>query len=259
MILNHCHVMPEGTFRKDNPLEGSIARLKIWMRDLGFEKAVAFAPFASQMKGDPNQWLLDALAGDKTIYPYATINPSDPDAPDRLRHFVSRGFTGAKIHPPIFKIQINDPDIDPFFQTAEELRIPVQFHTGVHGWFLRKYEPILIDDLAQRHPKLPIIIGHVGGCAFFDQALAVLQNNRNTYAELAQTRREEVPWHLSAERIRLLLRYIGPGRIIYGADYPYNDLGILRDDVAWIRGWGLSAQEEAGILGGNLARLLVTP
>jgi len=255
MILNHCHVMPEGTFKKDDPLEGSIARLKVWMKELGFEKAVAFAPFASQMKSDPNQWLLEALTGETNIYGYATINPADPDAPGRLRRFVSRGFVGAKLHPPIFKIQINDLAIDPFFQVAEELRIPVQFHTGVHGWFIRKYEPILLDDLAQRHPKLPIIIGHVGGAAFFDQALAVLQNNRNTYAEMAQTRREEVAWHLSPERIKLLLRYVGPSRMIYGADYPYNDRTVLRDDVAWIRSWGLSADEEGRILGGNLARL----
>ena len=256
MILNHCHVMPEGTFKKDDPLEGSIARLKVWMRELGFEKAVAFAPFASQMKSDPNDWLLAALAGEKDIYGYATINPAEPGAPERLRHFVARGFAGAKIHPPIFRIQINDPAIDPFFQVAEELGIPVQFHTGVHGWFIQKYQPILLDDLAQRHPKLPIIIGHVGGVAFFDQALAVLQNNRNTYAEVAQTRREEVAWHLSADRIKLLLRYVGPNRIIYGADYPYNDLAVLRDDLAWIRSWGLSAEDEAKILGGNLARLL---
>ena len=256
MILNHCHVMPEGTFSKTDPLEGSIARLKVWMNELGFEKAVAFAPFASQMKSDPNQWLLDALAGQKAIYGYATINPADPDAPERLRHFVSRGFVGAKLHPPIFRIQINDPAIDPFFQVAEELGIPVQFHTGVHGWFIRKYEPILLDDLAQRHPKLPIIIGHVGGIAFFDQALAVLQNNRNTYAEVAQTRREEVAWHISPDRIKLLLRHIGPSRIIYGADYPYNNVAILRDDLAWIRSWGLCAEDEAKILGGNLAKLI---
>lgn len=248
--------MPEGTFNKSDPLEGSITRLKTWMKELGFCKAVAFAPFASQMKSDPNQWLLDALAGESDVVGYATINPSEPDAPDRLRHYIKKGFRGAKIHPPIFKIQINDPAIDPFFLVAEELGIPVQFHTGVHGWFLRKYEPILLDDLAQRHPRLPIIIGHVGGVAFFDQALAVLQNNRNTYAEIAQTRREEVPWHLSSERIKLLLRYVGPNRIIYGADYPYNDITVLHQDLAWIRSWGLPAEDEARILGENLARLI---
>jgi predicted TIM-barrel fold metal-dependent hydrolase len=256
MILNHCHVMPEGTFKKDDPLEGSIARLKVWMQELGFEKAVAFAPFYYQMKSDPNQWLLDALAGETSICGYATINPSEPDAPDRLQRFVAGGFVGAKVHPPIFKIRIDDPAIDPFFQVAEELRIPVQFHTGVHGWLLRKYEPILLDDLAQQHPKLPIIIGHVGGAAFFDQALAVLQNNRNTYAELAQTRRAEVAWHLSPDRIKTLLRYVGPDRIIYGADYPYNNLDVLRDDVAWVRSWGLPRDAEEKILGGTLARLI---
>lgn len=255
MILNHCHVMPAGV-KKDDPSWGTIDVLKKWMAELGIEKAVGFAPFYYQMSDDPNEWLHGAIKDEPCLIGYATINPGDENAPQQLREHVKRGFRGEKFHPPIFKVQINDPAIDGFYSAAEELGIPIQYHTGVHGWFLSKYEPILIDDVAQRHPKLPLIIGHVGGTAFFDQALAVLQNNRNCYAELAQTRRESVAWHLSADRIKLLLRAIGPGRIIYGADFPYNDLQIIRDDIEWIRSWGLSNDDTEKILGGNIARLL---
>ncbi|MEW6354855.1 MAG: amidohydrolase family protein [Planctomycetota bacterium] len=255
MILNHCHVMPEGV-KKDEPSWGTILVLKRWMAELGFEKAIAFAPFYYQMKADPNEWLHEAIEDEPDLIGYATINPKDEGAAEKLRAHVKRGFRGAKFHPPIFKAQINDPEIDDFYSVAEEMGIPIQFHTGVHGWFIRKYEPILLDDVAQAHPNLPIIIGHVGGTAFFDQALAVLQNNRNCYAELAQTRRESVAWHLSRERIKTLLRTIGPSRLIYGADYPYNDVQIIRDDVEWIRGWGLKEEDTQKILGGNIAQLI---
>ncbi|NOZ23423.1 MAG: amidohydrolase [Planctomycetes bacterium] len=255
MILNHCHVMRAGT-KDDDPSWGTIDVLKEWMAELGIGRAVAFAPFYYQMEDDPNEWLHAAIKDEPGFIGYATINPKDENAPEKLREHVECGFRGAKFHPPIFRVQINDPEIDDFYSVAEELGIPIQFHTGVHGWFIRKYEPILLDDVAQKHPKLPLIIGHVGGTAFFDQALAVLQNNRNCYAELAQTRRESVAWHLSQERINTLLRAVGPDRIIYGADYPYNDLQIIRDDIDWIRGWGLKDEDTENILGGNIARLL---
>lgn len=255
MILNHCHVMPEGV-NKEDPSWGTIPVLKKWMAELGMERAVGFAPFHYQMKEDPNEWLQRAIQDEASVVGYATINPLEEGAPDRLRDHLKRGFRGAKFHPPVFKAQINDPALDEFYAVAAELGAPVQFHTGVHGWFIRKYEPILLDDVAQKHPKLKIIIGHVGGAAFFDQALAVLQNNRNCYAEMAQTRRESVAWHISPDRVKLLLRFVGPGRIIYGADFPYNDLAILRDDIAWVRSWGLGETETQQILGGNMARLL---
>jgi len=254
-ILNHCHVMPEGV-KKDDPSWGTIPVLKKWMNELGVSKAIAFAPFYYQMEDDPNEWLQQAIADEPDFIGYAAINPKEDDAVDRLRSQVERGFRGAKFHPPIYKVQINDPAIDDFYAAAEELGIVIHYHTGVHGWYLRKYEPILIDDVAQNHPNLRIVMAHVGGRAFFDQAFAVLQNNKNCYAGLAQTRRDTVAWHLTPERIKLLLDGIGPDRIIYGADFPYNDLAILRDDIEWVRGWGLSDEDTEKILGGNIARLL---
>jgi len=255
MIVNHCHIVPEGT-KKEDPSWGSVRVLKEWMKELGFEKAVAFAPFQYQMEGDPNEWLHEVLKREEIFYGFATINPSDEGAADKLREHIRRGFVGAKIHPPIFKIQINDPAIDDFFAAAEELRIPIVIHTGVHGWFLSRYRPILIDDVAQRHPELPIIIAHVGGTAFFEEAFAVICNNKNCYAGITQVRRENTPFHISNDRIRILLRTVGARKLIYGADYPYDNLDGLRADLEWIKSWGLSVEEQRMILGENIRRLI---
>ena len=118
--------------------------------------------------------------------------------------------------------------------------------------------PLLLDDVAQRHPELPIVIEHVGGIAFFDQALAVLHNNPNCYVGLTQCSGRDPKYHLAPERVRLLLDTVGPQRIIYGLDYPWNarNSDALRHDLEWVRSWDISDEDKERILGGNLESLV---
>lgn len=256
MFISHCHVFPEGVFNKNEPHFGTIPRLKEIMKELGIAKAIVLAPFEYQVKDRPNEWLAEAIASEPNIFGFAAINPKDDDAVEKVERFAQSGLVGLKVHPPVFQIQINDPSFDDFYATAEELNMPIQFHTGIHGWYLQKYMPILLDDVAQKHPNLKIILSHIGGTAFFGQALAVIQNNRNCYAGLAQTRRETLPWHISMDRIQILLNTVGAERIIYGTDYPYNELDVIKEDIEWINSWKIKAKDKDKILGGNIQRLI---
>ena len=119
--------------------------------------------------------------------------------------------------------------------------------------------PLLIDDIAQAHPDLPIIIEHIGGVAFFDQALAVLHNNKNCYAGITQVSGRDPNYALSPERFELLLGTVGTDRMIFGYDYPWNyedNYGALKSDLEWIRGWPVSDEDKGKVLGGNLERLI---
>jgi predicted TIM-barrel fold metal-dependent hydrolase len=257
--VNHCHLLPSHHHDKEVPVGGTIdAWLHTVAPRLGIERAVAFAPFPHQLK-DGNDWLASVLPRYPQIVGCATIHPLSPNAPQRLKHFVEEhGFVAAKLHPPVMKFRVNDPEMDPYYTMAARLGIPITFHTGVHGWRLRDYEPMLFDDVAERHPDLKIIMAHVGGTAQFNQALAVLQNRKNVYAELAQTRRilRGYCWHLSDENINMLLKSIGPHRIIYGTDWPWANGEQIDLDIQRIRSWDITDAEKAMILGGNLRQLL---
>ena len=277
MFINHCHVFPKGVpdkhYSKDfidkhEPNIGTIECLKEWMEKLGIEKSIVFCNLLGENplvfedilhilpNFDHNEWLLESLKEEKNLFGFACINPVEKNAAKRLKRYVEQGFVGAKIHPPGIRLKINDARAEPFYEMAEKLEIPLLFHTGVHGWKLKKYMPILLDEVAQNHPKLPIIIEHTGGGAFFNQALAVLQNNQNCYAGIAQVRIKDSLWYLSPEQISILLKMIGTTRIIYGTDYPHNDFEMIKKDIEMVLHWKIGTDEKENILGGNISNLV---
>ena len=190
MFINHCHTAPKGWFDKNDQGKGTLKRLKKIMDEAGVEKAVAFAPFLHLMPKDRvwykpdfkterecNEWLYQSLKDYPGIYGFVTVNPKSSDSCDILNEYINKGFVGVKIHPPIFQIRVDDPFLDEFYSTVERLNVPILFHIGVHGWKINEYRPILLDNVAYKHPKLKIIVEHSHDTLFFKEVLAVLKNN----------------------------------------------------------------------------------
>jgi predicted TIM-barrel fold metal-dependent hydrolase len=267
LFVNHCHVSLKGFGgQRDRPEMGTIPALQEILRQNGVAGTICFAPFGfeggrwEKIGGgkDRNQWLCEELRNHPNLRGFATVYPQDHDAASQLKQAIAGGLVGAKVHPPVMRFRLDDPAGEPFWRAAEELNIPVSIHTGSHGWNLRYYMPLLLDDIAQAHPKLPLIIEHLGGIAFFDQALAVLHNNKNCYAGLTQCSGRDPKYALDPARRDLLLSTVGADRIIYGLDYPWheNNPEALANDLAWVRSWGISEEDQQKILGGNLCRLI---
>jgi predicted TIM-barrel fold metal-dependent hydrolase len=268
MFISHCHVGAVPFGLSNHPQAGTVELLLCILEKVGADGAGVFAPFphphlgwggeAAQRYADPNEWLLAELEKWPQLRGFATLNPRDPDAPERLQRYVAAGLVGVKVHPPVHGITLNDPALEPFWSAAEELAIPVHVHTGAHGRLLKTYQPLLLDEVAHAHPKLNIIMEHVGGYAFFHEALAVLNNNPNVYAGITQASGRAPLYEIPLERIQVLLKNVGAQRLIYGLDYPWNpdNEQAIVDDLRWVRSWGLSREETEAILGGNMLRLI---
>lgn len=272
MFLNHCHVFPHGAF-PERPELGTLPELDKFMKANKIEKAVAFAPFWGPrtrecLKGEEiNAWLHRQLQDYPNIVGAAAISPKAPDACRLLEEYVAKGFVGVKTHPPVMGFRIDDPACDAFYALAAELGMFVLFHTGVHGGRLEDYQPLLLDNIMARHPKLRIVIEHMGvsdgiGRGFFDQALAVIFNhgarwcNRRVYAGLTGLAK---PQH--RQLVADALREAGSGRCVFGLDWPHmegNDEAAIRyrSELEVIRSIGLSAEQEADIFGGTLAEMI---
>ncbi len=181
-----------------------------------------------------------------------------------------RGAKIFKFYPPE-DTYMNDPELWPFYQKAEELGIVLDIHTGF-SWVppgKSKYAlPILIDDVARDFPDLKIVAFHMG-YPYCDDLNMVAMGHPNVYPCLSLL----VPWALSAPRkfahiIGEALRFAGPERIIWGTDYAGMPMQLkfavqgLRDfqipeDMQ--EGYGYPAitdEHRRMMFGGNLAGLL---
>jgi predicted TIM-barrel fold metal-dependent hydrolase len=132
-----------------------------------------------------------------------------------------RGAKIFKFYPPE-DTYINDPDLWPFYEKAQELEIVLDIHTGF-CWVppgKSKYAlPILLDDVARDFPDLKIVAFHMG-YPYCDDLNMVAMGHPNVYVCLSLL----VPWALSAPRkfAKILgeaLRWVGPEKIIWGTDY----------------------------------------
>ena len=256
MFVNHCHVFPE-SMRADGTLEALIETMK----ECGIDRAVAFAPFEEwtpQSVGDPNEWLARMLPSYPEIVGFACINPSSRDSVERLEKAWSLGLLGVKLHPAIQRFRLNDRGIYGFYSKAQELGVVLDFHTGVHGWRILEYHPLLLDDVAYTFPELKIIIEHVGGRSLYSDALTLLLNNGNVYAGISSCLNEEKhkAWYIGPERVEELARVIGADRMIYGTDFPYNKAEEIKRDIETIMGLRLTDDEKGSIMGGCLEGIL---
>ncbi|RJP36355.1 MAG: amidohydrolase [Desulfobacteraceae bacterium] len=180
---------------------------------------------------------------------------------------------GAKIfkfYPPE-DTYINDPDIWPFYEKAQELGIVLDIHTGF-SWVppgKSKYAlPIYIDDVARDFPDLKINAFHMGYPYCADLNMIAMQHP-NVYVCLSLL----IPWATSSPRnfakiIGEALRWVGPDKIIWGTDYAGYGAQIrtavigmrefqIPEDMQKDYGYpAITDEDRKKIFGGNLGRLL---
>src|SRR4029453_3987633 len=88
----------------------------------------------------------------------------------------------------------SDPSLDPYFALAEELDVPVGFHTGTSfpgtpyqgfpAFRVSLGNPLLLEDLLVRRPKLRVFVMH-GGDPWTRETLALRHMYRELYMGVA--------------------------------------------------------------------------
>lgn len=258
IFVNHVHVFP-AKIRKDGTPE---AFAEIAAR-LDIQGAVFFAPFSHQWPdGDPNGWLSRQLQRFRGYVGYGTLDPQKP-ARDQVLRISDLGLRGIKIHAPAQHFPLNCDWIMDAYEQMERLGLIADFHLGVHGYRLKEYHPLLLDEVAHRFPELRMVFEHMGGWHYLRDAVAVATNRRSNnegpiYAGIASVLdRDRIPaWYLGPEGIADLIWQMGADRLIYGVDFPYNSAEHIASDLNIIRSMGLAPSVEEAILGDNLRKLL---
>ncbi|MBR1177027.1 amidohydrolase [Bradyrhizobium sp. KB893862 SZCCT0404] len=120
----------------------------------------------------------------------------------------------------------NDPKLEPLYALAEELDIPVAFHTGLHapgtayfgsrGYRAINGDPLLFEEVLVRHPRMRIYLCH-SAWPLEENLIALLYAHPQVYVDTSA-----IDWFLPrAEFHRYLQRLVEAGfakRIMYGTD-----------------------------------------
>lgn len=267
IFANHVHLFPKDMFP-----EGDKYHLLKLMDECKIEKVVAFSPFYrlwddyTNNSLNPISWLAQEIKNDKDrIVGYAFLNPKRNDTIQELLRAKELGFFGVKLHPAFDSWSLKSESAYKLYKKAQELSIPLDFHTGVHWHRISDYHPLLLDDIACDFPELKMVFEHVGGYHFYNDMLAVLVNHyrekRKLFAGICSvfSKDNQKFWYLGPKKVEEIINQIGDDRTIYGLDFPYNDKEAIKRDLRIIKNLNISRESKMKLLGGNLQSLIYPP
>ena len=132
----------------------------------------------------------------------------------------------AEFAPQYAGLAPNDPRLEPYFALAEELDVPLGIHVGLgppgaaYGmaphYRMAHSNPLLLEDVLVRHPKLRLYVMHAGW-PMLDEMVGLLYAHPQVYVDLGV-----IDWYLpQAEFYGYFRRLVEAGfakRIMFGSD-----------------------------------------
>ncbi len=170
----------------------------------------------------PNDYVAAYVARDPTrLFGFGSVDPHSRDAIDELERMKQDlGFVGCKMCPIYQNI---DPLSREFLQICEALQrleLPMLIHQGTtfsRAGSLLLAQPLVLDEIALRYPRLRIVIAHVGH-PWVQDAIAVVRRHPFVYADISALVGR--PWQLY-ETLVSAIEYRVADKLLFGTDYPF--------------------------------------
>jgi len=216
------------------------------MDEAGIDKSVlltvdyGLAPGLSKPKfsiEEYNKWVADAADQypDRLIA-FVGADPRRKNAVEIFEKAVQEwGMKGLKLYPPC-GFYPNEKIVTPLWEKANELEIPVMVHSGPSFPQLKmKYsEPIYLEDVLIRYPKLNIIVAHCGGVTWAEEVVGLRQLRDNVYADISGW--QGMTYAAGKEYAMQRLVYIYSNlrsRCLFGSDWPAFNFQVSHKD--WVK------------------------
>ncbi len=237
IIDSHCHIgdcvwsYPPGKFHVDELFER--------MQEASIDMACCFSFW--DLLG--NDYVYEATKKSDRLIPFALVNPSLPGAVSELeRCLTTLGFKGLKLQSQVHGHALNNYKLmDPIFELCEAYDIPIVAHGYADSAFTM---PKNFEDMADRFPKVNLIMFHAGGMWSFYDAVEASRTRDNLFLGTSS-----VPTALLSDGVKK----IGPEKFIFESDTPWYDYVMQVTKVL------VSVERDAdreAIMSGNLKRIL---
>lgn len=190
-------------------------------------------------------------------------------SPDALREMHQRGELAvlAEFAPQYGGLAPAAPELAPYWALAEELDLPVGIHIGLGPpgaayigypeYRMQLSNPLQLEDVLVRHPKLRVYVMHAGW-PFLDEMVGLLYAHPQVYVDVAV-----INWVLPEPEFHAYLRRLVDAgfasRIMFGSDnmmWP-ESIGVAVDRI--LSAPFLSTDQKRDILCRNAARFLRLP
>jgi predicted TIM-barrel fold metal-dependent hydrolase len=246
-------------------------------------------PIAIPLIRRVNDRLAEAVAQNPTRFAaFAALPTVDPQAAaDELERCVGLGFKGAMLHGLSNGEFLDQEKFWPIYARAEQLDVPIYLHPSLpHPAVIEAYFKDYMDDypmlarpawgytietgtlairlvlsgVFEKHPKLKIILGHLGESLPFqmwriDQALARAGQKSLNFREIFTNNFwVTTSGFFSTPALLCSMLELGIDRILFAVDWPF--VADSEPGVKWMEGVPLSDADKIKILSGNAKKLL---
>jgi predicted TIM-barrel fold metal-dependent hydrolase len=225
--------------------------------------AVVFTVDATTQMGQAPNSIDDLVAGAERnadiLIPFGSVDPLQGEAAveEARRQAADLGVRGFKFHPTVQGFDPSASEFIPLFAALEEVGLPIVVHTGQTGvgagrpggmgLRLGLSNPMLLDDVAARHPGLPIIMAHPS-VPWQDEAISIATHKLNTWIDLSGWS----PKYFGPALTRAARTYLSH-KMLYGSDFPALTPDRWFDDFATLDFPEATVER---IVKGNAMRLL---
>ena len=191
------------------------------MNKAGITKVCLFTTGPNYKDQEAKDWKTIFKDYNDRIIGFGTINPGK-HKPETVDQYYSKGFIGIKILNPT-KPYDSDEFLE-YYQRAEDLDMPILFHTGVIARHKLdqpidqtsdRMRPVTLDRIARLFPKLKIIAAHMGD-PWFSEAYMVSQKNPNMWLDISG---KGIWLKALAIKQHLWIR-LRPEKLLFGTDEP---------------------------------------
>ncbi len=259
----HTHIYPQWVAAKilpaakrklkvEVPGTGSPEDLRRMMQAAGVAQSVLL-PLAKGREdvSSLNDWILSVSRESQELTAFGAVHPFMQNLEAELDRLAAWGVKGVKMMPLLQEVYPDDPRCGRLFEALIERKMILVSHAGRDP--LDRPEVFGTPDRFARtiecYPELQMVLAHLGGLRMWDDVRRhLLSAGENVYFDTAY-----VSFYMGREEMGELIRDIGPERVIFGSDYPWEEPGRAAEII---RSLELCEAEEQAVLGKTAATLL---
>ncbi|MCW2529417.1 MAG: putative metal-dependent hydrolase of the TIM-barrel fold [Pseudonocardiales bacterium] len=258
IIDSHVHVWPDKVAAAvvasrpsglDAMFDGTLAGIEQTMTEAGVDMAMTLGVAAkASTVARTNEWI-GSVNRDRFI-PFGTVHPELSNE-ENLRHLADNGIRGVKLHPLFQELSLGEPRVVDLVGALDDAGIVIITHVGAGGDAEAndRGAPKHVRALVDQYPNLKLIACHFGGYHRLDEAEDLLVGSN----AILETSWPPTLADVDKDRVRRIIERHGPDRVVFGSDWPMANPAA---EMTAIRSLGLGDDIDAGILGGNIARVL---